>query len=75
MTGGYEQVAWVTGGSPTNLRASKRHLVKAGALDPRGAVPQVTLCGLHFRRSALVPTNDYWTDGDCGRCVRVAAQS
>lgn len=70
----YEKVAWITGGSQNNLRTSLRHLAPVGASELQGSVPRVTLCGRGFKMSRLITPNDYWTDGDCQRCLAIAAK-
>lgn len=61
-------VAWTRGGS-LSLRVGKRHVATVDAVEGRAA--RVTLCGRSWKRSGEVMPTDYWTDGDCQRCVRI----
>jgi hypothetical protein len=66
---GLRMVAWHGGGAQT-LRVGKRHLALEGATN--GTLVRQTLCGLTWRRSMEVAPNDYWTTGDCQRCLAAA---
>lgn len=71
---GFWRVAWHGGGSST-LKIGKAHLAPEGAFDDQPSVPRRTLCGRRWRRSMEVIPNDYWTTGDCARCVSAARKS
>lgn len=68
---GFVYVAWHQGGAAT-LRMGKRHVATVDAIERRA--PRETLCGRHWRLSAEVIPNDYWTDGDCARCAKRLAK-